>query len=165
MMQLPEALFSLDNTNPESCTYAPGQQFYNTDTKTYNITVTFKSRNPGFYEQWLVCDLDMRPVLLQKLKVRVGKMSDPQLMELPESPGHPYQECERWHGENREIVPCLYKTDAQEELLKGFKPPQMSLQFNSTDDISTPIDHLNYKDRMHNFLYNEEHAEDSIVAR
>ncbi|XP_067095662.1 3'-5' exoribonuclease HELZ2 [Osmerus mordax] len=165
LKQLPEAFFSLDNKNPELCTYASGQQFYNTDTMTYDITVTFKSSNPGLYEQWLVCDLDMRPVLLQKLKVRVGKMSDPQLMELPESHGHPCQECERWHGGNREIIPCLYKTDAQEELLKEFKPPQMSLQFNSPEDISTPMNHLNYKDRMHNFLYNEEHAEDSIVAR
>lgn len=132
---------------------------------TYDIIVSFKSNNPGLYQQWLVFDFGMRPVLLQKLKVKVGQQLSPKLEEPPEDVGPPSQNQERWHRGNRVFIPCLEKTEVQEELLKEYKPPQISLLYKPLDDRNTPMNHQNYKERMHSFLYTEEQAEDQVVSR
>ncbi|KAJ3602827.1 hypothetical protein NHX12_030573 [Muraenolepis orangiensis] len=63
------ASFSLNAiTSGPVCCYSLGKRFHNTDKQTYHITVDFASAIPGLYEQWLVLDFDMRPVLLRKLK-------------------------------------------------------------------------------------------------
>uniref|UniRef100_A0A8C8JQH6 Helicase with zinc finger domain 2 n=1 Tax=Oncorhynchus tshawytscha TaxID=74940 RepID=A0A8C8JQH6_ONCTS len=165
LKQEPGASFSLDENSPEPCTYSTGEQLCNSD-MTYDITVSFKSNNPGLYEQWLVFDFDMRPVLLQKLKVKVRQQPSPNLLEEPpEDFGRPSQNLEHWHRGNRVIVPCMDKTEVQEELLKEYKPPQISLQYKSLDDSNTAMNHQNYKKKMHSFLYTEEQAEDQIVSR
>nr|XP_046195439.1 helicase with zinc finger domain 2-like [Oncorhynchus gorbuscha] len=164
LKQEPGASFSLDENSPEPCTYSTGESFCNSD-MTYAITVSFKSNNPGLYEQWLVFDFDMRPVLLQKLKVKVGQQLSPKLEEPPEDVGPPSQNLERWHRGNRVFIPCLEKTEVQEELLKEYKPPQISLRYKPLDDRNTPMNHQNYKERMHSFLYTEEQAEDQVVSR
>uniref|UniRef100_A0A8C7VLE9 C3H1-type domain-containing protein n=1 Tax=Oncorhynchus mykiss TaxID=8022 RepID=A0A8C7VLE9_ONCMY len=164
LKQEPGASFSLDENSPEPCTYSMGESFCNSD-MTYDITVSFKSNNPGLYEQWLVFDFDMRPVLLQKLKVKVGQQLSPKLEEPPEDVGPPSQNLERWHRGNRVFIPCLEKTEVQEELLKEYKPPQISLRYKPLDDRNTPMNHQNYKERMHSFLYTEEQAEDQVVSR
>uniref|UniRef100_A0A8C7KD26 Helicase with zinc finger domain 2 n=1 Tax=Oncorhynchus kisutch TaxID=8019 RepID=A0A8C7KD26_ONCKI len=164
LKQEPGASFSLDENSPEPCTYSTGESFCNSD-MTYDITVSFKSNNPGLYEQWLVFDFDMRPVLLQKLKVKVGQQLSPKLEEPPEDVGLPSQNLERWHRGNRVFIPCLEKTEVQEELLKEYKPPQISLRYKPLDDRNTPMNHQNYKERMHSFLYTEEQAEDQVVSR
>ncbi|CAB1354249.1 unnamed protein product, partial [Coregonus sp. 'balchen'] len=164
LKQEPGASFSLDENSPEPCTYSTGEQLCNSD-MTYDITVSFKSNKPGLYKQWLVFDFDMRPVLLQKLKVKVGQQPSPILEEPPEDIGRPSQNLEHWHRGNRVIVPCLDKTKVQEELLKEYKPPQINLQYKPLNDSNTAMTHQNYKKRMHSFLYTEEKAEDQVVSR
>ncbi|KAK6320919.1 hypothetical protein J4Q44_G00078950 [Coregonus suidteri] len=164
LKQEPGASFSLDVNSPEPCTYSTSEQFCNSD-MTYDITVSFKSNNPGLYEQWLVFDFDMRPVLLQKLKVKVGQQLSPKLEEPPEDVRPLSQNLERWHRGNRVFIPCLDKTEVQEELLKEYKPPQINLRYRPLDDSNTPMNHQNYKERMHSFLYTEEQAEDQVVSR
>ncbi|KAM4625518.1 3'-5' exoribonuclease HELZ2-like [Polymixia lowei] len=151
-------------TTPEPCTSSSGEPFQNTDV-TYDITVSFTSTVPGLYEQWLVMDFDMRPVLLRKLKVRVGPPSSVDIEEPTGNGATSSQSLERWHRGNRVIIPCLTRTEEQEELLKEYKPPQMSFLYKPTNDNQTPLTPENYKERMHNFLYSEEQAEDRVVSR
>uniref|UniRef100_A0A674BIW7 Helicase with zinc finger 2 n=1 Tax=Salmo trutta TaxID=8032 RepID=A0A674BIW7_SALTR len=162
LKQEPGASFSLDENSPEPCTYSTGEPFCNSD-MTYDITVSFKSNNPGLYEQWLVFDFDTRPVLLQKLKVNVGKEPSIQLVAPPEDDIHPSLNQERWHQGNRDIIPYMEKTEAQEKLLKEYQP-QICMRY-KPHDCNMPINHQNYKERMHSFLYTEEQAEDQVVSR
>ncbi|XP_062309806.1 helicase with zinc finger domain 2-like isoform X2 [Osmerus eperlanus] len=163
LKQEPGASFSIGEDSSEACTYSRGEQFHNKDTMAYDIAVVFKSNHPGLYEQWLVFDFNMRPVLVQKLKVRIGKQT---LTNFEVEKGQTSsQSLERWHRGSRVIIPCLEKKEAQEELLKEYKPPQMSLLYKALDVVNTLKTRENYKDTMHNFLYNEEKAQDQIVSR
>ncbi|KAM6980681.1 3'-5' exoribonuclease HELZ2-like [Aplochiton taeniatus] len=164
LKQEPGALFSLGEISPEPCIYSKGQKFHNMDI-VYDITVSFKSINPGLYEQWLVLDFDMRPVLLQKLKVKVGPKLFTNLVKEPKFLGPPAESFERWHRGNKFIVPCQTKTEVQEDLLKEYKPHQISFQSKQQIDSQTTLNHQNYKDKMHAFLYNEERAKDQVVSR
>uniref|UniRef100_A0A3B3RSW3 Helicase with zinc finger 2 n=1 Tax=Paramormyrops kingsleyae TaxID=1676925 RepID=A0A3B3RSW3_9TELE len=122
--------------------------------------------SPGVYDQWLVFDFDQRPVLLQKLQVRVGEDMLPLPEEMPTSVRPLIQDLERWHRGNRFIIPCIVKTEEEEEeLLKEYKPPQMNLQFNPKAEDHSPITRQNYRERMHNFLYREELALEEVVSR
>ncbi|KAL0977838.1 hypothetical protein UPYG_G00161980 [Umbra pygmaea] len=163
LKQEPGASFSLDGHSPDPCTYSTGEQFLNSD-MTYDITLSFKSTSPGLYEQWLVMDFDMRPVLLQKLQVKVGKECI-QPMEKLENSIRPSLNREHWHEENSVIIPCLVKKKSEEELLKEYKPPQISFQYKPLDDTNTAMNHQNYRERMHSFLFTEEQAEDQVVSR
>nr|XP_020471411.1 helicase with zinc finger domain 2 isoform X2 [Monopterus albus] len=164
LKQEPGASFTLDDTSTAPSIYTSGEHFA-TDDLTYDITVHFTSINPGQYEQWLVLDFDMRPVLLKRLRVRVGQVS----LDDPEQPtvnhGATFQNAERWHRGNRVIIPCSSRTEEREELFKMYKPPQISFLYKSSHNSQTPLNHDNYKERMHHFLYNEEQAEDKIVSR
>ncbi|XP_042082561.1 helicase with zinc finger domain 2 isoform X4 [Haplochromis burtoni] len=161
LKQEPGASFTLGDADSEPCIYSSGEPFLRED-GTYDITLSFTSINPGLYRQWLVLDFDMRPVLLKKLKVRVGHSV---VTEQPAvSSGARFQSCERWHRGNRIIIPCSSRTEEQDELLKMYKPPQISFLYKSSHNIQTPLNNENYKERMHHFLYNEECAEDQVVS-
>ncbi|XP_040889071.1 helicase with zinc finger domain 2-like isoform X2 [Toxotes jaculatrix] len=166
LKQEPGALFTLGDISSVPCIYSSGEHFISEDV-IYDITVSFTSANPGLYEQWLVLDFGMRPVLLKKLRVRVGQkdglLDDTE--QLPVNHGATYQSVERWHRGNRVIIPCLTRTEEQEELLKQYKPPQISLLYKSSHNSPAPLNNENYKERMHHFLYNEECAEDQVVSR
>lgn len=163
LKQEPGASFTLGEATSGSCIYLSGEQFHTGDT-TYTITVSFSSINPGLYEQWLVLDFDMRPVLLKKLKVRVGQLALDGVEQLTETDLAALKSSERWHRGNRIIIPCSSRTEEQEELLKKYQPPQMSFLYKSSRS-QTPLNHDNYKERMHQFLYNEEMAENQVVSR
>ncbi|XP_056129591.1 helicase with zinc finger domain 2 isoform X2 [Lampris incognitus] len=160
----PGASFSIGENLSEPCTYSPGEQFQTTDI-TYSITVSFTSIIPGLYKQWLVFDFNMRPVLLRKLKVRVGHLSLTDIGEPTVNHATTSQSLERWHRGNRTIIPCMTRTEEQEELLKEYKPPQISFLPKPTNDSQKPLDVENYRERMHSFLFNEEQAEDQVVSR
>uniref|UniRef100_A0A3Q2VF46 Helicase with zinc finger 2 n=1 Tax=Haplochromis burtoni TaxID=8153 RepID=A0A3Q2VF46_HAPBU len=161
LKQEPGASFTLGDADSEPCIYSSGEPFLRED-GTYDITLSFTSINPGLYRQWLVLDFDMRPVLLKKLKVRVGHSV---VTEQPAvSSGARFQSCERWHRGNRIIIPCSSRTEEQDELLKMYKPPQISFLYKSSHNIQTPLNNENYKERMHHFLYNEECAEDQVIT-
>lgn len=165
LKQDPGAIFTLGALTPEGpCTYSTGERFC-TSVMSYDIPVSFKPINPGYYEQWLVFDFDMRPVLLQKLGVRVGEQSTIDPLWTKEGMKPPVQSLERWHQGNRFIIPCLDRREAEERLLKDYKPPQINLHFNPRSEGSTPITTQNYKERMHNFLYREELAQEEVASR
>lgn len=165
LKQEPGASFTLGDISSVPCIYSSGEHFLSEDT-TYNITVSFTSINPGLYDQWLVLDFDMRPVLLKKLRVRVGQLSLDDTEQPAVNRGATFQSVERWHRGNRVIIPCSSRTEEQEELLKEYKPPQMNFLYKSSyNKQQTPLNDENYKERMHHFLYNEERAEDQVVSR
>lgn len=164
LKQEPGASFTLSDISSEPCIYSSGEQFLSED-MTYDITVSFTSVNPGLYDQWLVLDFDMRPVLLKKLRVRVGQLSLDDIEQPTVNHGAALQSAERWHRGNRVIIPCSTRTEEQEELLKEYKPPQINFQYKSQTNSQTPLNNDNYKEGMHHFLYTEERAEDQIVSR
>ncbi|KAK2821021.1 hypothetical protein Q5P01_023980 [Channa striata] len=163
LKQEPGATFTLD-TSSVPCIYSKGETFLIEDAS-YDITVSFKSDNPGLYEQWLVLDFDMRPVLLKKIKVRVGQLALDEDEQQTVKRGATFRSAERWHRGNRVIIPCLSRKEEQEELLKEYKPPQISFSYKSSQNSKGPLNNDNYKERMHHFLYNEELAEDKVVSR
>nr|XP_006639522.1 PREDICTED: helicase with zinc finger domain 2-like isoform X1 [Lepisosteus oculatus] len=159
------AVFTLGDIGPEGpCTYGTGNTFC-TSHMSCDVPVTFKSLSPGFYEQWVVFDFDMRPVLLQKLRVRVGQRSPTPPAETPEGSGPCGQSLERWHRGNRMIVPCLERTEAEESLLKEYKPPQLNLRYKPRAEGTEPLTRENYRDGMHSFLYREELAQEEVASR
>uniref|UniRef100_A0A3B5L3E9 RNB domain-containing protein n=1 Tax=Xiphophorus couchianus TaxID=32473 RepID=A0A3B5L3E9_9TELE len=164
LKQEPGASFSLTDTSSEPCIYSAGEGFLS-DNMTYTIAVSFTSTHPGLYEQWLVLDFGMRPVLLKKLKVRVGQQSVDDTKEQVFNHGIILQSAERWNRGNRVIIPCSYRTEKQEELMKEYKPPQLSLLCKPSCYSQAALTAENYKTKMHEFLYNEERAEDQVVSR
>ena len=164
LKQEPGALFSLGDNSSVPCVYASGQQFLSRD-MAYSITVTFTSVHPGLYEQWVVLDFDMRPVLLKKLKVRVGQLPVDDSEQPSTNQGATFQIAARWHRGNRVVIPCSSRTEEQEEMLKKYKPPQISLVHRFSHNKQTPLTNENYKEKMHQFLYNEEQAVDQIVSQ
>lgn len=163
LKQEPGAFFTLDTTSVP-CIYSPGKNFHSEDV-VYDITVSFSPINPGLYEQWLVLDFDMRPVLLRKLRVRVGQLALDDIEEPTVNHEATFQRAERWHRGNRVIIPCSARTEEQDELVKVYKPPQMSFLYKFSHNSQTPLNKENYKERMHHFLYNEERAEDQVISR
>ncbi|XP_056887023.1 helicase with zinc finger domain 2 isoform X3 [Takifugu flavidus] len=165
LKQEPGAYFSLGEMSLDHCVYSSGECFYKGDV-TYDIPVTFTTANPGLYEQWLVLDFDMRPVLLKKLRVRTGKVKLDDNEEQAVGLGSSLQSAELWHRETQDVVPCLPKTEDQEKLLKEYKRPERIRHYTSiTLNSQKNVTRDNYKGQMHHFLYIEEHAEDKIVSR
>ncbi|KAK7915419.1 hypothetical protein WMY93_011180 [Mugilogobius chulae] len=164
LKQEPGACFSLEDSTSDPCIYSEGHSFYIDDT-TYEFTVSFTSDVPGLYEQWVVLDFDMRPVLLKKIRVTVGQPLSDDSEDLSENTAASSQMFERWHTGNRVIVPCMNRTEEQEELLKRYKPPQVNFHYKPNLNLQTELSHENYKERMHHFLYSEERAEDQAVSR
>ncbi|XP_070758361.1 3'-5' exoribonuclease HELZ2-like [Enoplosus armatus] len=164
LKQEPGASFTLGDLSSVPCIYSPGKHFPREDVN-YDIKVSFTSINPGLYEQWLVLDFEMRPVLLKKLRVRVGQLSSDDTEQPTVNRGATFQSAERWHRGNRVIVPSLSRKEEREELLKEYKPPQISFLYKPSCNNQTPLNNENYKERMHHFLYNEERAEDQVVSR
>ncbi|XP_041836471.1 helicase with zinc finger domain 2-like isoform X2 [Melanotaenia boesemani] len=164
LKQEPGAWFSLDDSSSVQCVYLSDQQIVSGN-GTYSITVSFTSVHPGLYEQWLVMDFDMRPVLLKKLKVRVGELSSDEPEQPSSFQGATFQSVERWNRGNRVVIPCSSRTEEQEELLKKYKPQQMNYMHKSSHNKPTPLTKDNYREKMHQFLYDEEQAEDQVVSR
>lgn len=126
--------------------------------------MSFKSDRPGLYEQWVVFDFNTRPVLRQKLKVRVGdeeckgtSVTCP-AAEVPQEIPETAMNLEPWSEESLEIIPFVEKDEAQRELLNAF-PLVMKHQSNSL------INRENYKQSMHSFLYQEEKLVGELLAR
>lgn len=164
LKQEPGAFFTLDDKHPVPCIYSSGEHFRSADTA-YDITVTFMLINPGLYEQWLVLDFGMRPALLKKLRVNTSHLPLGDNEEHTGGPRTNFKSVERWHQENRIVIPCLPRTEEEEELLKEYKPPQISPLYKSLYNSRTPLTNENYKERMHHFLYSEEHAVQEVVSR
>ncbi|KAL2090569.1 hypothetical protein ACEWY4_012832 [Coilia grayii] len=174
LKQEPGGSFTLGDNSNEHRTHSTGDwyrchgahKYY-----TYEVTVSFVAIHPGVFEQWLVFDFDTRPVLMCKLLVRVGEPPSllPDICEIPPASigflSPVLTEPRLWNRGDRVIVPYLNRTEAEVKLLSEFRPPEMNPQYYQLFDDLDPINSHNYRDRMHNFLYQEELAEEDIVCR
>lgn len=169
LKQEPGASFTLSEDSSEQRTYSTGVWYHSSHSEsTYEVTVSFIATCPGVYEQWLVFDFDTRPVLLQKILVRVGMPSFTHQIvseQCPVSKDPVPPNLKLWNRGNRVIVPYITRPEAEIRLLKEFEPPAMNRQYYQRIEDCDSINHRNYKERMHCFLYQEEQAEDEIVCR
>ncbi|XP_059426335.1 helicase with zinc finger domain 2-like [Carassius carassius] len=155
--------FSLSKDPHEERTYSTGSCFKKSQTD-YEVTVFFKTDHPGLYEQWVVFDFNTRPVLRQKIKVRVGEeecKGSPVTCPTPDVPIEK-QESDRnlepWNEESMEIIPFVEREEAERKLLNRYKLIMI-------DEVNSVINPDNYKHRMHNFLYQEEKVEGELLTR
>ncbi|NXU29689.1 HELZ2 Helicase, partial [Thalassarche chlororhynchos] len=118
----------------------------------------------GVFEQWVVFDFGRRPVLMQKIKVKVGQQETPQHIPGSRESRHPINFM-RWDRGNRIIVPSVPRTGEDVDLLAKYKPPALALDYQREGGATVPITRLNYRERMHSFLFREEEAEQALIAR
>ncbi|XP_027646007.1 helicase with zinc finger domain 2 isoform X1 [Falco peregrinus] len=118
----------------------------------------------GIFEQWVVFDFGKRPVLMQKIKVKVGRRETPQHIPSSRESSRPVNFV-RWDRGNRIIVPSVPRTGEDMALLAKYKPPALALDYQSEGGATVPITRLNYRERMHRFLFREEEAEQALVAK
>ncbi|XP_043088069.1 helicase with zinc finger domain 2 [Puntigrus tetrazona] len=155
------ATFSLSKDPNEEQTYSTSAQFKKNQTE-YEITVYFKSDHPGLYEQWVVFDFNTRPVLRQKIKVRVREdeckgTSVP--TRAPEVLLEKQENLEAWNEECLEIIAFVEREEeAERKLINRYK-------LILTEEMNGVIDRDNYKHSMHNFLYQEEKVEGELLSR
>ncbi|RMB95770.1 hypothetical protein DUI87_27883 [Hirundo rustica rustica] len=118
----------------------------------------------GIFEQWVVFDFGKRPVLMQKIKVKVGRRETPQHVPSTRESSRPVNFV-RWDRGNRIIIPSMPKTGEDVVLLAKYKPPALALDYQSESSAVVPITRLNYRERMHSFLFREEEAEQALIAK
>uniref|UniRef100_A0AAY4EVB2 C3H1-type domain-containing protein n=1 Tax=Denticeps clupeoides TaxID=299321 RepID=A0AAY4EVB2_9TELE len=158
LKQEPGASFFIGENTEEQLSYSTGDWYCRSDETTYEVKVSFIASCPGFYEQWLVFDFDTRPVLLHKLKVKVGEQS-PLIPEMTcKQNEEPSAQVDLWNRGSRDIILYFERTIEEGKLLNTFKPPK----YFPTDDDSVLLQ--NYNEKMHNFLYQEEMTQEQILC-
>lgn len=144
--------------------YARGERFrLPSSAADFQVGVSVQAASFGTFEQWVVFDFGRRPVLLRKLGLQLGQGSHPEPCRSL-ALGHP-EEMERWHTGNRHVVPAVERTAKQTALMAKYKDPALALEFNRSGLASGPISPTNYRQRMHQFLYEEETAQQQLVAK
>ncbi|NXL05969.1 HELZ2 Helicase, partial [Mesembrinibis cayennensis] len=118
----------------------------------------------GVFEQWVVFDFGRRPVLIQKIKVKVGRRETPQHVPGSRESSH-LVDFVRWDRGNRIIVRSVPRTSEDVDLLAKYKPPALALDYQHEGGATIPITRLNYRERMHSFLFREEEAEQALIAK
>ncbi|XP_050774200.1 helicase with zinc finger domain 2 isoform X1 [Gopherus flavomarginatus] len=118
----------------------------------------------GVYEQWVVFDFGTRPVLVRKIQAKIGKRELPRHVPAGME-GSRFVNFQRWHSGNRVIVPSVEMTSDEVDLLAKYKAPTLSLEFRPGSTMNMPITHLNYRERMHDFLFREEEAEQTLIDK
>ncbi|KAM5178909.1 3'-5' exoribonuclease HELZ2 isoform 3-T3 [Callospermophilus lateralis] len=165
LKQEPGADFSLVAPSlPRGQLYAQGQHFRVPDTSAeFQVEVHVQAASFGTFEQWVVFDFGHRPVVLQKLGLQLGQA---QSLGFCGRPAPTFlEERGRWHTGNRHVVPCMPRTAEQVALVAKYKAPALALEFSHSSLASGPISLSNYRQKMHNFLYEEEAAQQRLVAR
>ncbi|NP_001292205.1 3'-5' exoribonuclease HELZ2 isoform X1 [Rattus norvegicus] len=165
LKQEPGAAFSLVAPHlPPHQLYAQGKHFCVPNSPAqFQVGVLVQAASFGSFEQWVVFDFGRRPVLLQKLKLQLGQTHSLGLNGKP-APSHP-QERECWHTGNRHVVLEVDWTPEQEALMAKYKLPSLALEFSHNVVVWGPISRTNYRQRMHKFLYEEEAAQQQLVAK
>nr|XP_055162069.1 helicase with zinc finger domain 2 isoform X2 [Nyctereutes procyonoides] len=149
---------------PSGQLYAKGERFQaRASPATFQVEVRVRTASFGCFEQWLVLDFGRRPVLLRKLRLQAGQVPCPGLRGMP-GDSCP-KELERWHTGNRHVVPGVVRTAEQEALVAMYKVPALALDFSPGGLASGPISCTNYRQRMHQFLYEEEAVQQQLVAK
>ncbi|NWU96098.1 HELZ2 Helicase, partial [Upupa epops] len=118
----------------------------------------------GVFMQWLVFDFGQRPVLIQKMKVKVGRRETPHHIPGSSESSRPI-DFVRWDRGNRIIVPGVMRTSEDMDLLAKYKPPALALDYKRERAVAVPITRLNYRERMHSFLFHEEEVQQALIAK
>ncbi|NXI63086.1 HELZ2 Helicase, partial [Anseranas semipalmata] len=130
------------------------------------VEVSMECCTLGIFEQWVVFDFGSRPVLTRKIKVKVGRREGPQHVPATASRD---SGCAvnfvRWDRGNRIIVPSVPRTSEDVDLLAKYKPAALSLDYRREGSVNAAITRLNYRERMHSFLFCEEEAEQALIAK
>lgn len=163
LKQEPGADFSLvAPCLPLDQVYAQGERFHVPDCPTeFRVGVRVQSASFGTFEQWVVFDFGRRPALLQRLALQLGQEHRPGGLL---TPSHP-EELERWNTGNRHVVPGVERTAEQAALMAKYKVPALALEFCRGSPAREPLSCTNYRQRMHQFLYEEEAAQQQLVAK
>ncbi|NXS33148.1 HELZ2 Helicase, partial [Pomatostomus ruficeps] len=132
--------------------------------RTALVEVSMECCTLGIFEQWVVFDFGKRPVLMQKIKVKVGQRGTPQHVPSTRESNRPVNFV-RWDRGNRIIIPSVPKTGEDVDMLAKYKPPALALDYQSERGTAVPITRLNYRERMHSFLFHEEEAEQALIAK
>nr|XP_010599440.2 helicase with zinc finger domain 2 isoform X3 [Loxodonta africana] len=144
--------------------YAEGERFRTPGSLTsFQVGVHVQGASFGTFEQWVVFDFGYRPALLRKLELRLGQVRGPGFQGAPAP--NPLQELECWHTGNRQVVPSVERTDEQVALMAKYKAPALALEFSPSGRVPGPLTCANYRQRMHQFLYEEEAAQQRLVAK
>ncbi|XP_036757595.2 helicase with zinc finger domain 2 isoform X2 [Manis pentadactyla] len=165
LKQEPGADFSLvAPCLPPGQLYAQGERFRVPDCPAaFRVGVHVQSTSFGTFEQWVVFDFGRRPALLRKLQLQLGQAPCLGLSEQA-APSHT-RELELWNAGNRRVVPDVELTAEQAALMAKYKVPALALEFRRGGLAPGPISRANYRQRMHQFLYEEEAAQQQLVAR
>uniref|UniRef100_A0A7M4EGY0 Helicase with zinc finger 2 n=1 Tax=Crocodylus porosus TaxID=8502 RepID=A0A7M4EGY0_CROPO len=149
---------------PRGLTYLRGERFPVASPSTRAVEVCMECCTFGVYDQWVVFDFGTRPVLVRKIQAKIGCRETPR--HVPALPGAScLVDFERWHSGNRVIVPCVQRTGDSLDLLAKYKAPALSLGFQPGGAAPVPITRLNYRERMHDFLFREEEAEQNLITK
>ncbi|NXD86464.1 HELZ2 Helicase, partial [Halcyon senegalensis] len=128
------------------------------------VEVCMESCTLGVFEQWVVFDFGKRPVLMQKIRVKVGRRETPQHVPGSRESSRPVNFV-RWDRGNRIVIPSVTRTCEDVDLLAKYKPPALALDYRREGGVTVPITRLNYRERMHSFIFREEEAEQALVAK
>lgn len=128
------------------------------------VEVSVECCTLGIFEQWVVFDFGKRPVLMQKIRVKVGRREAPQHVPSTRESSRPVNFV-RWDRGNRIIIPSVPRTEDDVALLAKYKPPALALDYQSENSAVVPITRVNYRERMHSFLFREEEAEQVLIAK
>lgn len=128
------------------------------------VEVSLECCTLGVFEQWVVFDFGSRPVLMKKLKVRVGRREAAQHVPAGKRSDRNINFV-RWNRGNRIIVPSVVRTSEDMDLLAKYKPVALSLDSQRESSANAVITRLNYRERMHSFLFREEEAEQALIAK
>lgn len=144
--------------------YAKGARFrVRSAPARFRVEVRVQGASFGCFEQWVVFDFGRRPALLRKLGLLLGQVRCPGPRGRPAC-GHA-EELERWHTGNRHVVPGVERTAEQVALVAKYKAPALALDFSPGGSASGPVSCADYRPRVHQFLYEEEAAQQRLVAR
>lgn len=165
LRQEPGATFWLEAPRlPPGQLYAQGERFRVPGVPTeFQVGVRAQSASFGSFEQWVVFDFGRRPALLRKLGLQLGQVRCPEPRGLPMA--SQCEELELWHTGNRCVVPCVERTPEQAALIARYKVPALALDFSLGSQTLGPVSRANYRQRMHQFLYEEEATRQQLVAK
>uniref|UniRef100_A0A8C5MKQ9 Helicase with zinc finger 2 n=1 Tax=Leptobrachium leishanense TaxID=445787 RepID=A0A8C5MKQ9_9ANUR len=154
---------------PKNCHYAQGTMFKVKRTRSiqYTIKVLVEGSIYGLFEQWLVIDFGERPVLLNKIFLQVGGHNNMLITEndLSRQDKGMAQSGERWYPDEKLCIPCVERTDEVKRLMELHKLPKMNLNYWNASTKKDSLTTQNYKGHMHEWLFQEEAARETILSR
>ncbi|XP_043836901.1 helicase with zinc finger domain 2-like [Dromiciops gliroides] len=163
------AMFSLVGPGlPPGQFCAQGSRFrvHDAAVMTFHVEVHVECIATGSYDQWVAFDFGRRPVLIQKLHVQVGQKEVPEMLPTCIQDHGCLLKMIHWHSGTRCVVPSVARTAEEVNLLAKYNVSSQEMNnYKSMASTQIPITLANYRDRMHQFLYVEEEAQQQLMDR